>query len=249
MSNPVANIEIDGMATDGLFNDQMPVTVNEIVNLFIFNYFLTILHEIFLVISHIMLFFRRSHGTTFAGEKAGNGKAVAWMQAAIQRAVGTECEDRFDELVAVVFGSQSIAVTHQTFFAIDNESLLLFEDNGAKFGAEIILHPHIMIACKVINDDTFFVQLAQFSKKQVIAARYHILVLKPIVENVAQQKQMGTAILDLVEPVYDFPFSKVAFLTIRCSQMEIGSEENMAVDGDRLLEDIHDFFRWNFLQK
>lgn len=50
---------------------------------------------------------------------------------------------------------------------------------------------------------------------------------------------MGASVLDLVEPADDFPLAAVAFLTIRRPQMEIGGEEYVAVDGDRLLESGH----------
>ena len=52
-------------------------------------------------------------------------------------------------------------------------------------------------------------------------------------------------VLDLVEPADDFPLAAVAFLTIRCPQMEIGGEENIAVDGDGLLESGHFYVKWN----
>ena len=86
----------------------------------------------------------------------------------------------------MVFGTQTVAVSYQASFPVDDKGLLLFEDDSAKFSAEIVLHPHIVVASEVINDNAFFVHFVQFGEEQVVAAGYHILVLKPIVEDVTQ---------------------------------------------------------------
>ena len=178
-------------------------------------------------------------------KEAGDSKAVAGVQAAVQGAVGTEGKNRFDKLVAMIFGTQTVAVTYQAPLAVDNKGLLLFKYDGTKLRAEIILHPHVVVASEVVNDDAFFVHFVQFGEEQVVAAGHHILVLEPIVEDITQEKQVGATLFDLVEPVNDFPLAVVAFLTVWRPQMEIRGEENVAVDGNRLLESGHFYVSWN----
>ena len=127
-------------------------------------------------------------------------------------------------------------MSHQTFFAIDDKSLLLLEYNSPKFRAEVVLHPHVMVASEVIEDDAFFVELMQFGKEQEVTTGHHVLVFKPEVENVTQEKQVSASVFDLVDPVDDFPFASVAFRTVRRSEMKIGGEKHVAVDGYGLLE-------------
>ena len=160
------------------------------------------------------------------------------MQHTVQHAVGLESKDILDQQVSALFPADAVAVPHQTALAIDDKGLLPVKHLTSKGLGEIVLHPHIVVAGKIINFNTLLVKLIKGIEKTEVSLGHHIAVLEPEVEDVAQQKEMADMVLFLVQQGDQQLFPRPAPLLGRRPEMGVCDEEGVTCDGDGVLEEI-----------
>ena len=78
---------------------------------------------------------------------------------------------------------------------VDGEHPSLAIDDGSERLREIIFHPHVVVARKIMNLNPLRVQFLQTGEQRDIPLRHHVTVFEPIVEDVAQKEKMLKFIL------------------------------------------------------
>lgn len=86
-------------------------------------------------------------------------------------------------------------MAYETTVPVDGEQPCLAIDDSPERLREIILHPHVVVARKIMNLNPLRVQLLQTGEQRDVAFRHHVAVLEPIVEDVAQKEKMLKFIL------------------------------------------------------
>ena len=124
------------------------------------------------------------------GKEPRDGERLPRMQHAVQPLVELAVENPLDEQVFALFPSQPVSMPHETTEPVDGEQSRLTVDYRPERLREIILHPHVVVARKVVDLNPLRIHLLQAGEQHDIPFRNHIAVLEPVVENVAQQKKM-----------------------------------------------------------
>lgn len=119
------------------------------------------------------------------GKEPRDGERLPRMQHAVQPLVELAVENPLDEQVFALFAAQAVTVAHETAVPVNVHQLCLMIDSSAEGLREIILHPHVVIARKIVNLSALRVQLFQTGKQCDIPFRHHVAVFEPVVENVA----------------------------------------------------------------
>ena len=89
---------------------------------------------------------------------------------------------------------------------------------------EVALHPHVVVADKVVDFDPHIGQFAEFAEDAAVALRDGLPVFKPEVKNIAQQVEFGNVGLDLVKPPHKMAFAHQTRRRIGRSKMQIRCE-------------------------
>ena len=129
--------------------------------------------------------------TTALGTESRNREGLPRMQHTVQQLVDRTIEHSLNKQIFSLLATQTIAVPHETTLSVDHHELRFAIDVRPERAGEIVLHPHIVIARKVVDFNSLLVQLLQECEQGDIASRHHIAILKPVIENVAQEKQMA----------------------------------------------------------
>ena len=110
------------------------------------------------------------------------------MQHAVQQLVDRTIEDSLDKQIFGLFTSQAVAVSHKTAPAVDLHQLRLAVDVRSECLGEIVLHPHIVIARKVVYFNAFLMQFLKKREEGGITSRHDVAIFEPEIEDVAQEK-------------------------------------------------------------
>ena len=97
-------------------------------------------------------------------------------------------------------------------------------DGHSTFRLQIVLTPHVVIACKEMHFHAHVRQFAHLAQKSGVAFRHHFLVLKPEVEDVAKQKDGFGLVLDGVEEIDKTALAGATVFHRTAAQMGIGYE-------------------------
>ena len=97
-------------------------------------------------------------------------------------------------------------------------------DFCAELFGEVVVHPHVVVADKVVDFDAQIGQFAEFAQQAAIAFGNGLPIFKPEVKNIAQQVEFGDIGFDLVQPMDKMPFADQTCSRIGRSQVQIGCE-------------------------
>lgn len=92
--------------------------------------------------------------STLFRTKARNGERLPRMQHAVQPLVELVVENPLDEQVLALFAPQSITVTYKTAVPVDVEQSRFTVDYRPERLREIVLHPHVVVARKIMDFNT-----------------------------------------------------------------------------------------------
>lgn len=128
---------------------------------------------------------------TALGTESRDREGLSRMQHTVQQLIDRAVEHSLNKQILSLLATQAIAMPHKTTLSVDLHQPCLAIDVRPERAGEIVLHPHIVIARKVVDFNSLLVQLLQECEQGDIASRHHIAILKPVIENVAQEKQMA----------------------------------------------------------
>ena len=184
MRQPVSRIEERAIRGEFVAHGHMPVREDEVVDGGCGDQPAGELHLVLVLALELQHAF--VVGITAAlGTISRNGKRVARMQHAVQPLVNWTVEDSLDEQVLALPAAQTVAVPHKTAATVDLHQLRFAIDARPERAGEIVLHPHVVVARKVVDFNPLTVQLLQEGEQGDIAPRRHIAVFEPEVEDVA----------------------------------------------------------------
>ena len=86
---------------------------------------------------------------------------------------------------------------------------------------KVVKHPYIVIAGKEVNLHAVIRHICQLSQNTSVASWYHILILKPVVEDITYQKEMRCIHLYLLEPAQKLPFYSQRVLVVIGTEVRI----------------------------
>ena len=168
----------------------------------------------------------------FFRTKTRNGERLPWVQQTIEPPVESVVEDPLDEQVLALLAPQSVAVPHEAAVPVDVEQSRFTVDYRPERLREIVLHPHVVVACKIMDFNTLRVQLLQAGEQREVALRHHVAVLEPIVENIAQQEQMLECSLLVLKQLHELLFSLLTGGIWWGAEMRVRHEQTVAVQHD-----------------
>ena len=88
--------------------------------------------------------------------------------------------------------------------------------------AQVIKKPHVVVTRHPREFNTGIGKLGQFAKKSDIATRDDILILVPIVEDVAKQEELGGIVLDAVQETANTTLPVDGIVHVFCPQVQVG---------------------------
>ena len=112
-------------------------------------------------------------------------------------------EDALDELEALAWVAQAVAMGQEEQLAVDLRRLRLLMQYHAALLLQVLIGPDVMVAGEVMHLDTHVGQFGYLAEKAREALRHHILVFVPEVEHVAQQVDGCCLLLDGVEESHE----------------------------------------------
>ena len=83
-----------------------------------------------------------------------------------------------------MFPSKAIPMSDEAFFPIDDKQLGLVKDLTADLLGKKILQPHVVIASKIVDLNSFATEVIEGVEQLEVPFRHHILIFKPEVEDV-----------------------------------------------------------------
>src|SRR5688500_19400955 len=99
----------------------------------------------------------------------------------------------------------------------------------AEFVRKIIEHPHVMVSCKKEYRNTRVAEFGKLAEQSHITFRDGVFILKPEIEDIAQQiNRMGVG-FDGITPSYYLLFPLQARGMIGHAQMEVRGAVNVSV--------------------
>lgn len=235
MGQPVACIVKDAVVCESVFNRNVPVGEDEVVHGLGLQHLSGILNLKFLFVFENEDL-RFVGGAAAGREVARDGKGMPWVQHAVKHTVGLVCKDAFDEVVASLLAAEPVAVANQTALAVKNEGLRLVEDVTAKLLCEIVLHPHVMIAGEKVDFNACLMQFVQQVEQSEVSFGDHITVLKPEVEDVAQEEKMLDFSFLRLQQLDQQGLTLLAVRIFRRAQVRVGDEEGIALYGNRMVK-------------
>ena len=126
------------------------------------------------------------------------------------------------EAVHGLLVSHIVAMREQELLAHHVHDGITFNHREPHLGGEIVEEPHIVVASKPVDFHATVGELGEFAQEAHMPARHHRLVLIPVVQNVAQQEQLGGIVLDAVEEIDQAPFVLTLVLNILRPQVSVG---------------------------
>ena len=92
-----------------------------------------------------------------------------------------------------------IAMRDEYLFALGLDNGAPIEDGHVQLIAQVVEQPHIVIAGDPRELHASISELGELAQETDVAAGNHILVLVPIVQDVAQQVELGRIVLDTIQ--------------------------------------------------
>ena len=86
------------------------------------------------------------------------------MQHAVQHLIEPAVENPFDKQIFALFAAQTVAVPHKTTMSIDFHQLRFMIDVRPERLGEIIFHPHIVVARKIMDPNALLMQFFQIGE-------------------------------------------------------------------------------------
>lgn len=186
---PVAGVVKARGLGQGIFHGDMQMGEDEEVHLFLLENLAGILDLEFVFVTENEDL-RFMGGAAGGGEMARDGKSVARVQHAVQHAIGLVSKNAFYKIITPLLAAQTVAMAHQTAFAVNQKGFRLIKHLATKLLREVILHPHVVIAGEKIDLNTFLMEFIKKVKETEVTFGGHIAVFKPKVEHVAQEEKM-----------------------------------------------------------
>lgn len=106
-----------------------------------------------------------------------------------------------------------------------------FENLETNLGGEIVEKPHVVIAGEPAYFHSTVGEFGEFSEEPDVSTRHHILVLIPIVENIAKQINLGSIVLDGIEEIHQAHLMLTLVGDVTCTKVCVGYEINFFHDG------------------
>ena len=104
----------------------------------------------------------------------------------------------------MISGTQSITMSDKEDFSVDIVLPGMPVDRNAKFGSEIIKHPHVMVSCENNQWYSLVNQICKLSLNSNKSLWDGFLVFEPEVKNIANQEDGFRIFFDHIEPFDDF---------------------------------------------
>lgn len=225
---PVADIEKCAGFGELVARGHVPVRKNEEVNVGVLQQLPSKLHL------ELLLTVKTQHAiivrvATAFGKEPGNGECLTRVQHAVQSLVEWTVEDALDEQIAALLATQTVAVTDKTAFPVNGHQLRLMIDFRSKGLCEIVFHPHVVIARKIVNLNTLAIKFFEIGKQGDISFGDHVAIFEPKIENVAQQEKMLDTRLQTGQQLNELLLALLAGNIRRRAEMRVRHEHAMSV--------------------
>ena len=117
--------------------------------------------------------------------------------------------------------TQTVAMTYQEFLASYYERLRISINWDTKLCGKVVEHPHIMIAREKPNGNSRVSQTCELTLQSNKSFWYRMLVFKPEIENIAQQKNRMGVMLNAIKPSDNALFPFKTGLEIRNAKVKV----------------------------
>ncbi len=222
--DPIAKVEICFFVFKRMVFGQMPVSEDKVINFRVFLQGILCKDEQKLVVAMVDGVFVPRLPPAFPREVVCKPNAKVGMQPVKCPLRQRVAENFFQQFVFPVSRTQSVAVADVIGFSIELAHDRMVVNLRPELFGEIPLHPHVVIADKIMDFDTHIGQFAEFAEDAAIAFGNGLPVLKPEVKDIAHQIEFGDIRLDLFEPPHKMAFAHQARDRIRRAEMQIGCE-------------------------
>lgn len=131
----------------------------------------------------------------------------------------------FDEFIAIIPGSQTVAMVNEVLFGEKFPFDRVFVNADSEFCREIILQPKVVIARKVMNGNARICDFCQLTQDSHESFGHHSFVFKPEVKQIPQEENFLCLGAYHFEPLEKMFLSFPASFWVRNAEMEVGGEK------------------------
>jgi hypothetical protein len=127
----------------------------------------------------------------------------------------------FDEFVAMVTGSEPIAMAYKEAFSQQGASYGSAVKGNVELSGDVIKNPHVVVASKPMYGDTSVAHGGQFAEKAHIPAWNYTAVLEPEIEYITKNKELFGIVFNFLKEGDDLFFTLKARCVVGYTKMKI----------------------------